>query len=67
MEKVSEGVLKKGFGEIVEKIFTKTFLLRASSIAIKLNPFAIAATFAFSSLLEYYRKEKKEGELLSKL
>jgi len=53
-------VIKKGFGEIVEKVFTKTFLLRASSVAIRLNPIAIAATFAFSSLVDYYKKEKKE-------
>ena len=60
VEKVSEKVIKKGFGEIVEKVFTKTFLLRASSVAIRLNPIAIAATFAFSSLVDYYKKEKKE-------
>jgi hypothetical protein len=59
VEKVSEKVIKKGFGEIVEKLFTKTFLLRASSVAIRLNPIAIAATFAFSSLIDYYKKEKK--------
>jgi hypothetical protein len=56
MEKVSEGILKKGFGELTEKVFTRTFLLRASSIAIRLNPVAIGATFAFSSLVDYYRR-----------
>lgn len=67
MEKVGEGVLKKGVGELAEKIFTKTFLLRASSIAIRLNPVAIAATFAFSTLMETYRQSKREEEVASKM
>lgn len=67
MEKVSEGILKKGFGELTEKVFTRTFLLRASSIAVRLNPVAIGATFVFSSLVDYYRRERKEEELLVRL
>jgi hypothetical protein len=42
-------------------------LLRASSIAVRLNPVAIAATFAFSSLVDYYRQERREEELMNRL
>lgn len=67
MEKVSEGILKKGIGELTEKVFTRTFLLRASSIAVRLNPVAIAATFAFSSLVDYYRQERREEDIVNRL
>lgn len=48
-------------------MFTKTFLLRASSIAIRLNPVAIAATFAFSTLMDFYRQGKREEEVVAKV
>jgi hypothetical protein len=48
-------------------VFTRTFLLRASSIAVRLNPVAIAATFAFSSLVDYYRQERREDEIVTRL
>jgi len=48
IENVSSNLIKKTFGVIAEKMFTRTFLLQASTLAIKLNPLAIAASFAFS-------------------
>jgi len=59
---MSEGIVKKGFSAVAEKVFTKTFILQASTLAVKLNPFAMIASFGFSELISYYRKEKKEEE-----
>ena len=48
LEKVGQNIITKSVGQIIEKVFTKTFLIRASSLAIRLNPLAMAASFAFS-------------------
>lgn len=46
-EKMSNTLVNKGFGIIAEKLFTKTFIIQASSLAIRLNPLCMVASFAF--------------------
>lgn len=67
LEEVGANIVKKGVGSLAEKMFTRTFLLQASSIAIRLNPFALAASFAFSELLAVYRKDKKNQQAAADL
>lgn len=62
-DKAKNIIVNKGFGILAEKVFTKTFILQASSLAIKLNPLSMVASFAFSELISKYRKEKKGEEL----
>lgn len=56
IEDVSSSLIKKTFGAIAEKMFTGTFLLQASTLAIRLNPIAIVASVAFSEVFGYYKK-----------
>ena len=62
-DKAKNVIMNKGFGILAEKIFTKTFILQASSLAIRLNPLSMVASYAFSELVSKYRKEKKGEEL----
>lgn len=66
-EKVSTSLVNKGFGIIAEKIFTKTFIIQASSLAIRLNPICMVASYAFGELITKYRKDKKGEELGEKI
>ena len=63
--KVSQGIMKKGVGTLAEKIFTRTILFKASSLAIRLNPLAMATSYLFSELLEVIKKTKKEDQLIN--
>lgn len=66
-DKAKNVLVNKGFGIIAQKLFTKTFILQASSLAIRLNPLSMVASFAFSELISKYRKEKKGQELSEKV
>jgi hypothetical protein len=64
---LSSGLVNKGIGFITEKLFTKTFLLQASSLAVKLNPIAMLASFAFAELIAKLRKQKKGAQISEKI
>ena len=66
-DKAKNVIVNKGFGILAEKVFTKTFILQASTLAIRLNPLSMVASFAFSELISKYRKEKKGEELSEKI
>lgn len=64
---MSDTLVSKGIGIIAEKIFTKTFIISASSFAIRLNPICMVASFAFGELIGKYRKDKKGEEIEQKI
>ena len=66
-DKAKNVLVNKGFGILAEKLFTKTFILQASTLAIRLNPLSMVASYAFSELVGRYRKEKKGEELNEKI
>lgn len=66
-DKAKNVLVNKGFGILAEKLFTKTFILQASTLAIRLNPLSMVASYAFSELVGKYRKEKKGEELNEKI